>query len=63
VVCIAVVAAINRFVYLQPIRTGNRDGLVDFVRLLRVEAVLMIFVLAIAAILGHSIPPADSAPT
>lgn len=53
-----VIAAINRFVYLRRIRIGDPLALPAFVRLLTIDAALMIVVLVVAAILGHSIPAA-----
>jgi putative copper resistance protein D len=50
------IGAINRFVYLQRVRLGDPFALPAFVRLLTMEAALMILVLAVAAVLGHSIP-------
>ena len=61
VICITFVAAINRFVYLQSVRKGHLGSLGAFVRLLELEAVLMVVVLATTAILGHSAPPTESA--
>jgi len=52
------IGALNRFVYLQRIRLGDLLALPAFVRLLTIEAALMIVVLVVAAILGHSIPAA-----
>lgn len=54
----AMIGAINRFVYLQRVRLGDPFALPVFVRLLTTEAALMILVLAVAAVLGHSIPAA-----
>jgi putative copper resistance protein D len=52
------IGAINRFAYLPRVRLGDPLALPAFVRLLTMEAALMLVVLVVAAILGHSIPAA-----
>ncbi|SEA17535.1 CopD family protein [Paraburkholderia sartisoli] len=52
------IGAINRFVHLRHMRAGNPAALPAFMRLLTMEAVLLVLALAVAATLGHSIPAA-----
>lgn len=59
IVAVAItIGAINRFVHLRHMRAGNPAALPVFMRLLTIEAVLLVLVLAVAATLGHSIPAA-----
>jgi len=54
------IGAINRFVFMKRVRAGDSRALRAFMRLVTVEAVLMLTVLMAAAVLGHSIPAAAS---
>jgi putative copper resistance protein D len=58
VISAVAIGAMNRLVYLAGMKSGDiaaRDG---FMRLLTVEALLMVVVLSAASVLGHSIPEA-----
>lgn len=52
------IGAINRFVFMKRVRASDSRALRAFMRLVTVEAVLMLTVLMAAAVLGHSIPAA-----
>jgi putative copper resistance protein D len=56
VICVVAIGAINRLVYMTRVRAGDPLALRSFMRLLTMEAALMIVVEVVAAVLGHSIP-------
>jgi len=58
VIVVITIGAINRFAFMKRIRMGDSRALPVFMRLVKVEAVLMLIVLMAAAVLGHSIPAA-----
>jgi putative copper resistance protein D len=56
--CAVVIGAVNRLVHMRQARGGQARAAAAFMRLLTIEAGLMIVVLMAAAVLGHSIPAA-----
>ena len=58
VACVVAIGAINRFVNTKRIRQGDPGALSAFSRWLAPEAYLMIVVLMLASVLGHSMPGA-----
>ena len=58
VICVVAIGAINRFFNLRPIRAGDLRALSAFRRWLAAEAWLMIVVMILASVLGHTMPPA-----
>ncbi|MEO6973005.1 MAG: CopD family protein [Rhodoferax sp.] len=58
VACVVAIGALNRFLNKKRIRQGDPDALSAFGRWLAAEAYLMIVVLILASVLGHSMPAA-----
>jgi len=58
VAVVVAIGAINRAVYLPRVRAGRPGALTAFRRWLSAEAALMGLTLAVAAVLGHSVPAA-----
>ncbi len=58
VACVVAIGAINRLANKKRIRQGDPDALSAFRRWLAAEAYLMIIVLMLASVLGHSMPGA-----
>ncbi|MFM0093579.1 hypothetical protein PQR46_42710 [Paraburkholderia sediminicola] len=57
-IVIITIGAVNRLAYLRHLRAGDPRALPALMRLLTGEAVLVLIVLMLAGVLGHSIPAA-----
>jgi putative copper resistance protein D len=58
VICVVALGAMNRLVNRKRVHHGDPGGLSAFLRCLATEAYLLIFVIILASVLGHSMPAA-----